>query len=99
MQSNQRRNRQLTYAFALSCFLWILTWTPAVIMQIIYDAQDDNTTGVWLKSNQNNLFYLDRSHDFLLLYSLINPLIFIFVSKDFQEPLKEVGKKLVWLWC
>ena len=89
VQANQDRNRDLTRAFAVSCFLWVVTWIPLIIVDVIFDFYYQFRIGL-LMYTKTFLESMDLCYDLALFCSVINPFLFIFITKDFQGPLKKV---------
>ena len=89
---NQSRNRVLTLAFVLSWLMWIVCWSPnfAIMMVQYYDIQD------YIDISRHDLrleyyYYPFWSYivsfriPFQLLYSHLNPFIYLIVLKKFQK--------------
>ena len=81
------RNATLALSFALSWLLWILCWTPNYVLMYIFRPSN------WTSMNTDTtktLTYLRLSASVLrgplqMLYSHLNPLVFIIVLRPFKE--------------
>ena len=94
---HQSRNRDLTYAFILSYACWVVLWLPITssnVLKIFTPAWNQKGGDVISRSQSigERLAYIDS--EFFLLQTLINPIIFIFVSPDFQKPIKRLLGKI-----
>ena len=94
-RANRSRNRDLTVAFLISSALWIILWIPKSLEDVLY----------W-HDRRLVLYYTDPlklasfivghfSHASFVLYSLINPLVLIFVTRSFQKPIKKLWHKVL----
>ena len=101
MISNSKRNNQLNKAFAITCVAWIFLWFPGAIddfqfyIQHLYPEIDLS----WLFDNKIYSTIMERSLDFKMIYSALNPLLFLFISKSFQNPLKDLGQRIGRIFC
>ena len=88
------RNRVLTVAFLLSWLFWILCWTPNYLIigitnlssQYGYYFRQYTARGIWVETFRIPL---------LLLYSHLNPIVYLIVLKKFQKHHVTVFK---WIW-
>ena len=88
-RANQSRNRDLTVAFLISCALWIILWTPKTTEDILY-WYNPSLVLYYTDSFKLASFILNHfSHACFVLYSLINPMVLIFVTRNFQKPFKQ----------
>ena len=97
-ERNQSRNRNLTIAFILSWFLWIICWTPsywamsfdvsAFESDYENDSQSWRSQFYWLQV----YFVLFRT-SFQMSYSHLNAVIFLIVLKPFRVWIIEMLKK------
>ena len=96
--SNQERNRDLTIAFFLSCVSWVVLWLPKMISETLQIFRVQSMVSLFNGelSNVNMvvevLMFVDSP--LFLLNPFINPIIFIFVCRDFQKPMKKLWGKL-----
>ena len=96
--SNRERNKSLTIAFGVTCIFWVLFWSIEFTFEIT-----DSMTYIFLSEDNKFqklgqypiwvVFQIVR-YEFRMLYSLINPIIFIFVCRPFQEPILNIIKRL-----
>ena len=97
MKSNATRNTQLTKAFAITCAAWAILWFPGAVREFEnfaythYEILD--LRYMFSKESFNTIW--ERSLDFRMLYSALNPLLFLFITKSIQKRLK----KLMCLKC
>ena len=94
---HQTRNRDLTNAFILSYIFWVFLWLPITSTTILktFTPNWNQKGGDVISMSQTiaeGLAYIDW--DFFLLQTLVNPLIFIFVSPGFQKPMKRLLSKI-----
>ena len=84
-QRRVSRNRQLSIAFGISWFLWVVCWIPSYVvslMQLLSYEQFDS-----LSYNVDSVIgYLASFRvPIQMLYSHINPFVYLVVLKKFQE--------------
>ena len=97
VSSNQSRNRDLTIAFLISCLLWIVLWLPRIIkvfLQALLPPQTMSTDVSLTKLGTISAGFEFVDSALYLLNPFINPIIFIFVSRGFQKPLRALWLKL-----
>ena len=97
VSSNQSRNRDLTIAFLISCLLWIVLWLPRIIKVFLQALLPPVRMSI--KIRMTKLETISAGFEFVdsalyLLNPFINPIIFIFVSRGFQKPLRALWLKL-----
>ena len=96
-KSNRRRNNDLTRAFICSSVLWVVLWLPNITTNLL------RLIGSKLEANTPNkvplpliladyLAYFDL--EFFLLQTLVNPAVFVFVSREFQKPMRKMLQKI-----
>ena len=95
---HRSRNRDLTNAFILSYIFWVILWLPKTTTTILktFTPNWNQQGGDAISINQTiaeGLAYIDW--EFFLLQTLVNPLIFIFVSRGFQKPIRKLFGKLL----
>ena len=102
---NQTRNRVLTLAFFLSWLMWILCWSPNISITIVqyYDSEDFGSSYLYYYEHYGDpsmeYFYspfwtytVSFRIPFQLLYSHLNPFIFLVVLKKFQKHFRDTLK-------
>lgn len=90
MQSHVERNKNLTICFLVTCIFWIILWLPESIGAFA------NMYGVTLQ-NVNSFFLflcILAGSDLRILYSAVNPIIFMFICKPFSKPLRSIAEKI-----
>ena len=89
-EKDQERNRTLVLAFALSWLLWILCWVPYYVILL-------SRLSLWHKRRdviENDFLYTFKERIVLLkeniclLYSHLNPVLFIVILKPLQDKAK-----------
>ena len=95
---HQSRNRDLTNAFIISYIFWVVLWLPITTTTILktFTTNWNQKGGDAISINQTiaeGLAYIDW--EFFLLQTLVNPLIFFFVSRGFQNPIRKLFGKLL----
>ena len=89
------RNRNLSICFVLSWTLWVICWAPKFIVTL-FQLSDKPVTFSYGKFFNKILFYLYPSaFSFQLLYSQINPLLYIILLKPFQNNVLRVTSTIV----
>ena len=84
----------MTVAFLISCGFWILLWLPKTLADLFY-WYDADIVRIYMGPMQLPSAVIEQTSLALFnLYSLINPLFLIFVTKSFQEPIKGLWAKL-----
>ncbi|XP_063721810.1 uncharacterized protein LOC134848338 [Symsagittifera roscoffensis] len=84
------RNRNLTIAFLLSNLIWIIVWIPqmyAASLTVFKQLSFAETM------KQPFSYYIINRYRFLsyVSHSYANPILVLFISKRFQEPIKRLG--------
>ena len=88
---NASRNRSLTIAFGISWLCWIICWTPNYVGMSFHlgklrdsDSWFTRTTrGSWV--SEFNKYFVVLRMPLQILYSYLNPLIFLIVFKPFRK--------------
>ena len=93
IKSHHRRNKDLTKAFIISFTFWIVLWLPRItssLLRIFHSRWQDPNSERILTSQlvAECLAFLDW--DLFLLQTLVNPAIFVFVSRAVQKPMKRL---------
>ena len=98
----QARNRVLTIALVLSWLMWIVCWSPSLAIMVVqyYDIQlhfntDDSPTMEYYYSPIWT-YVVSLRVPLQLLYSHLNPFIYLIVLKKFQ---KHHIDTLKWIFC
>ena len=92
LSQKEKRNRTLTKAFAISTVAWIVLWSFYYAQQVIdiFELRDRLQGNYYTHSVQ-------RLRDtFFSMYSVVNPVCFIVINRQFQEPIIKLFK---WLPC
>ena len=93
VKTNRNRNSDLTKAFLISCILWILLWFPDQLAKLIKWFPEEHSLVYYTTTSStiaHVLFLFSRG--VFMFYCLLNPVIFIFVSRGFQKPIKKFLK-------
>ena len=95
---HQSRNRDLTYAFVLSYIFWVIFWLPKTTTTSLktFTPNWNQKGGEVISMSQTiaeALVYIDW--ELFLLQTFVNPLVFFFVSPNFQKPIKRLLGKLL----
>ena len=97
------RNRNLTIAFLVSWILWIVCWCPNYLGMTFYDEENYGEAKRESLTKKSNLSSVLLKHlmttriPFQMLYSHINPLIFLVVMKPFRQWILQVYHGLFFL--
>ena len=97
-ERNQSRNRNLTIAFILSWFLWIICWTPSYwAMSFDFSASNsdyENDSQSWgSRFYWLQVYFVLFRTSFQMTYSHLNAVIFLIVLKPFRVWIIEMLKK------
>ena len=84
MMTNERRNLQLSRSLMVTSFCWVLTWAPYACVEISTITKHTGYYGSEYEALQ------ELTRDLCMLYSFLNPIVFITLIRHFQEPLKKV---------
>ena len=93
-RKQRMRNRNLTIAFLTACVFWIIFSLPRFLLLehwALYIEKDLNRYRIqgWL------YFIWFRTANLLYSsFSMLNPLIFLFISRKFQKPIRSLGRKV-----
>ena len=92
MISNQDQNRRLNIAFAVTCTLWIVLWSPDAVLTLILNL----TYAGFNVPNQYVLMYMQPIASYCVksIYSSLNPIVFLLISPPFQAPILEKFKQI-----
>ena len=90
---NEERNRNIVIAFTLNWFLWLLCWIPyylAMYFDLGYTTVNrrDDSGSTWQHEGRERIAMLKDS--LIMLYSHLNPLIFLILIKPFQQKVKNL---------
>ena len=97
-RANRDRTRDITIAFLTSCVLWIILWFPEEASRLIDAFCPGNRMDCQVEYNKPEIvaYVILQSFDseMFFLYSMINPVILVFVCRDFQKPVKKLFQKI-----
>ena len=84
------RNRDLTIAFLLSCLLWIFFWLPNEVMKVLDSFSAVARVNEFTMGRAIQKLFAKFSGALFEFSPLINPLVFLFVTRGFQQPIKNL---------
>ena len=97
-RANRDRTRDITIAFLTSCVLWIILWFPEEASRLIdaFCHSDDKECQTDYNRPETVAYVILQSFnsEMFFLYSMINPVVLVFVCRDFQKPVKKLFQRM-----
>ena len=88
MRTMQKRNRQLTIIFMVSCLLWFVFWLPERFLHFYMGVEGDEVDlSFYLDRSKVFFFFYSERELFSMFFSLVQPVFIILSYKPLREPI------------
>ena len=93
-ERNKERNRSLSICFAISWILWVFCWTPKFAICLMEIPKKSFTYSLGKLGNKLLFYLYPSAFSLQVLYSQLNPFLYIILLKKFQANLIGAVKAL-----